>query len=819
MKSYLDLSKIYLFNDKKRITNIIIVIAIIISFVTATGIVTESIKNNKRIKAKELYGDYHAQFIDLNEEELNIIKNHAYVGKVGVKNKFASSIISDKWIIADIGQYDKDSREMLNVEMLYGEFPKEDYEIALEEWIIPLLGASTQLNNNVYFKFVDESENGIIHNELPKYFKLVGVLKNRSQVKPTIETVGLVGSKTIKKLPLSKRKYEVYIKINSKLNVKKALDEIALNSGINKNKILYNYDFINNLDNLSNLDYIKVTFMFIIFVVSAGTINNIFNNFNFDRIRHFGILRTMGATVQQVTKICIIEAAIISLFSIPLGILLGIINSKILINALPLFNVESYDLFINGEVILAIIILSFIIIEYSALKSIRIAKYNTVSSIVKINSKIYYGSESQNITGHNLVFRIFGISGKIAYQNMWRNQKRTKNNIMSISTSLIIFIMLSAFVFSFNPEIIAKNIGKTDYIIKSYQKTGYTLNQYSKISELEGVKNIYTTQALKVHVDLSTEHNKKEIYESDEDILIFQNKGYLESNFLGYNNEILSVLKEELIEGKLNPYEMSRTGKVLVNKAFIDYYKDVNIGDKIPARITFLDGDKISYHTMEFEVGGIIAKIPINYWFNETEPCIIAHEDVFKKYTKYKLYNQFNIELEEDANINEIEEQLNNIANSIPKGSLTSFTREVMKYEKYKSNIALLTIILMSIILMVSILNIINSFNVNINFRVKEISIFKALGMTGKQLIKVIVLEGLFLGVISSLIGTVLGVVSTGVMIKILNKIIPYVKWLIPVNVVMYSFIGCILVSLVAVMISFRSLSKMDFRVNIRNMQ
>ena len=162
------------------------------------------------------------------------------------------------------------------------------------------------------------------------------------------------------------------------------------------------------------------------------------------------MLRSIGATKNQIKKNVFYEATILGIIGIPLGIILGFIASFILI---IISNYFLNDMLTDGlglrfsfssVAILIAIVLGIVTIYASAFRSAqKAAKVSPIDSIrnsanIKINSK--------KIKSPKIIKKIFGIGGEISYKNLKRNKKKYRTTIISIAVSVFVFIALYSFM-------------------------------------------------------------------------------------------------------------------------------------------------------------------------------------------------------------------------------------------------------------------------------------------------------------------------------------------------------------------------------------
>ena len=196
------------------------------------------------------------------------------------------------------------------------------------------------------------------------------------------------------------------------------------------------------------------------------------------------------------------------------------------------------------------------------------------------------------------------------------------------------------------------------------------------------------------------------------------------------------------------------------------------------------------------------------------------HENVYSKFIGSKTYNQFNIDITDNADkqtIKSLDNNFTSIAHNIPNGSVVSFREEIKKYESYKKQINILFSSLMAAIIAIGIFSIMNTVNINLTLRIKEFALFRAYGMSKIQLRKTIIMEGIIFGFFSSLLGTTLGIILTKIVFIFMNNYFSYVLWKIRLISIIYACVGCILLSVVSSMIPLINFHKVNIVDIIRN--
>ncbi|MBQ8912869.1 MAG: ABC transporter permease, partial [Lachnospiraceae bacterium] len=258
----------------------------------------------------------------------------------------------------------------------------------------------------------------------------------------------------------------------------------------------FNYYLIELEDNplsketLGSFGIVVVIVCIIIIVTSVFCIKNSFDISITEKIREYGMLRSVGATKKQIRKNVMYEALILGLIGIPLGILCGELASFILIKVSNLLMMD--ELFGNtgflvfSPSVIAIVIsimLGAITIYLSAFRSAF--KASRVSPIVSIRNSGDIKVKAKKLKSPKPIKKIFGMGGEISYKNLKRNKKKYRTTIISITVSVIIFVALSSFMK------MAFNLVRHQVDIREYDVSVNIYTHYSSGNQFTDDKEIY----------------------------------------------------------------------------------------------------------------------------------------------------------------------------------------------------------------------------------------------------------------------------------------------------------------------------------------
>lgn len=835
MRSYSDITLKYLKKNKKRSLFTIIGIILSLSLISGVGFLGLSFRDFMYDRAIENNGDYEFGFFDVDKRVISILRNDVDLDKVGVSTiEGSGSYKIDGYEDSEVHISSDDEtalNEIFNEELTEGRLPKESSELIIDSHAKEYLGLSindkikveeiaykdgkeVKTNNFKEYTIVGFSKESVIQNE--KYFYAVTCLdeikNNKSyDIRFTVKD--------------SKNKIDIAISKANKLKIDQ--EKMYINNELLSLRGQTGYTGINNA--------INGAVIFVIGIIVVVTIFLIYNAINIsvtERMNEFGILRSIGATPSQVRRLVIRESLVLCLMSIPFGVASGFIGVW---TTVKLLESKIVMLIGDGEGILSVKFYPSIILFTSIIGIITIfmASFGPAKKAGKISPiNIIKGNKSnEKIKYYNGKFirKIFGIEGWIAYKNIRKNSKRFIVTILSLSISLIMFILFTT--------LNIKRIEELNYINKSSIIHGeiYASNDEieDKLNKIEGIGEKFIqarTGISLLALDLNLISDEfKEIfsYDVDEFLSNVEINGFDDNSLkeIGINDGLKE--NEVILVNSRSQYD--ENGKL----------KNINItnlkeGDtfKVPASnfneflnenyTEILLKDKAEDKCIEFKVKKVIDKNPFeegyNYNFNFT--IIMGYTDLKKvtselylnKWIKFRYSDMSNEELTEEASkaVHEIADEYGETVNDLNEDN-----------KKEQQMWTVINVFVYGFIIMVSligIVNVINTISLNILLKKKEFGTLGTIGMTRMQLTKMVLLEGILHGVFSSIIGGGLSVGLVLYAIKIIDfgfSVSSKIYW----QPFVIGFTINLLVVLIASLIPLNKLKKMSLVETIRNIE
>ena len=567
----------------------------------------------------------------------------------------------------------------------------------------------------------------------------------------------------------------------------------------------------------------------LVVICTIATVYNAFSISISERKKQFGILNSIGATKSQIIKLVFIEAFIVSVIAIPIGIVCGTISIDLVFRFIQRYFENSFiadmnlRVVYNPYIIIGSILIVLITIGISAiLPAITAAKISPLEAI-KNSSNLKIGK----VKDSKIVRFIFKTEGVLAYKNLRRNKKKFRITLFSLIISVVIFISFSGFMELF---IKANKVqsGQMNYDLYLY-KNGFVEDDkiINELKKLNGIENFSINNEYSIGTNVEENNINKSYKELIEKYFTKENKNdeviYDFSNNLFFfpGDEAISKLK--LKTGKFDKETaIKENGIILRNKS---YYEEP--GKKGDVSLTnYKVGDIIEAYEIEYdEKNDKEIRKPVKLKVLATTEDLlpghlsssymgldfITYDEVGQKLgfdvNKGRIYISTNKEDDTRKVIKEIAEKYGyNISDEIEYARENEQSMMAMKVFVYGFVV---------VISLVSITNIVNTISTNINLRKREFAIIKSIGVTPSGFNKMIYLESLLYGALSLIYGIPIGMGITILMNKTLGDVIN-LGMVIPWNAIMISFVGIFIITFIASYIPMKKINKENIIENIR---
>ncbi len=845
--------------NKKR--TIVTIIGIMLSVALVTAVATMYASGLKSLIVYEKYvkGDFHVEFMDVPSDDVKNIKNNNGVENVYLTQEIGYAPLKDSKNsgkpYAYVMGFDKGALENLSIRLTSGRLPQNEDEIIIPTHLktngrmdiennkeITLevgerVSGTYKLNQYVGY----DADNEKIINTKQKTYKIVGVYeRSATNIEPYIAPgytfisyiddnnftgnvnvyakYNKVGSKNHIKVTadiigvnadvLNKYYYGSFDNEEELINVHEELDKARYGTDFNGYLIALETDPINN-SGIGNLGYVVIVVCIIIVFTSVFCIKNSFDISITEKIKQYGMLRSIGATKKQIKNNVFYEATILGLIGIPLGLLLGFIASYILIIICNILLKDSLtgglNMVLSYSVIsyIVAILLGIITIYLSALKSAR--KASKISPIDSIRNSANIKLNSKKLKVPKLINKIFGVGGEISYKNIKRNKKSYRTTIVSLTISVLVFISLTYFMNTFMNEI-KKEVSASEYNIDyniTSKEDKNIINKINQTVKLDNIKNysiIRTTNGTFNNPKYNIEHEN--INDNIYIVSIGEEayKKYLKSLNLNYDDvKDKGILVDEI------KYSVNKGDKI-VNKQ--DRLYKYNKGDIVSMNL-YIESNETN---INLSVGAISDVRPFGLQRNDADVYIVVSDEYYDKINGGSQY--YNVYFD-STNASKLQDDIDKI--------LKDERYHIDNKEEYvrimRNLILLIGIFLygfITVITLISVTNIFNTITTSMELRKPEFAMLKSVGMTTKEFNRMIRLESIFVCIKSLIFGIPIGLAISYVIYLLLSQN-EDLKFEIPFNGIIISSIFVLLLISLLMKYSISKINKQNMIETIRN--
>ncbi|MFR3567642.1 MAG: ABC transporter permease [Paraclostridium sordellii] len=865
MNLYTSLTLRYLKENKKRTIVTIIGIILSTSLICGIGNIFESFMDYQIRETINRKGAFHATFHDIKKEDVDKITKSAGISKSSISDNLGYSKLSnEKKNLVQVKAFDKEGFEGYQIKLKEGRFPTNSNEIVLSERAMPLIdkkvGDSINLNIG---KRVDknqkEIEIPIVHdNETivdgkSKNFKIVGVM-NKLDDDLDNDVVSGITYLDIKEKTKGD-KVNVAICANEPSEIYEIAPAISKNLGLkvasndDSDDMIYNNDNGVAYENLSfnehllrlkgasayaNINRSINAAMFVVTtLVVVCTVATIYNAFSIsinDRKKQFGILNSIGATKSQIMKIVFIEAIVVSVIGIPLGLITGTFAIDLIFKLIKYMFSSSVIAQLNLRVVYNpyVIILSALIVLLTILVSAILPALNAAKTppleAIKNSSSLKLGK----VKDSKLVRLLFKTEGVLAYKNLRRNKKKFRITLFSLIISVVIFISFSGFVELFIKANKA-SVGQVNYDVRLWK--GGILEGDKIIDDLNkvnGIKKISVRNDYGVAFDVKESNINKDYKDlidktfskSEKNGETVYDFNYEQNTFQFTDDKDIDNLK--LINGSFDKETaIKENGIILRNKSS---YSEP--GKKYDVSLTnYKVGDTINAYKFSRDENGNQKNEPIKLKVLATTDDLLPGNKMSTYMgIDFITYNEVGSKLGYDINSGNI--YINSDKSKDTRDALKKIGEkygynvhdEVDNALKMEQSIIAIKIFVYGFVLvisLVSITNIVNTISTNINLRKREFAIIKSIGVTPQGFNKMIYLESLLYGVLALVYGVPIGLLIDVIMNKIMGNVVQ-LGMILPWNAVLICVVGVFVITFIASYIPMRKINKENIIENIR---
>lgn len=725
MRSYLSLIPISARVRKKQNRMTILCIVLAVFLVSAVFSMADMELRSQKIRAISDYGNWHITLKDISDEEAEQIKarrdvvasawyaalNFRLKDDYYIGSKRAAICGIEKPIVTDI----------LSDSMVEGEYPKNGSEILLTE------NAKESINIGIGDSVTLKTPRG------EEVFTVSGFEAATAMVNKTDAVAALMPLETYSRFYSEATATELedsdkmyYVQFRENCNIRKAIADIheqynLADEQIGQNTALLGVMGMSNDSFMLGL-YLTAAVLFLL-VLTAGVlmIASSMNSNVAQRTEFFGMMRCTGASKKQIMRFVRLEALNWCKTAIPIGVACGIVITWVLCAALKYLSsryfgdMPVFAVSVGGIAAgVAMGILTVVIAAQSPAK--RAAK---VSPMAAVSGNT---GEGQNVK-HALYAGVLKVDTTLGINHAVRSKKNFALMVGSFAFSIVLFLGFSALIAFMNHAITPLKPYTPDLsVVCEDSACSIDRSIAEQIAKMNGVKRVYGRSfAYGIPAKFG---------ETDKKVTLIS---YESNQFNWIDEQGWAVDKrglEQVVKDKDKGYVLAV------------YSPELSINA----------GDTVSTGLGDLTVASVVSHVPFDR--SDGEETLIGSEELFSKLTGSDKYTIIDIQMNKsaaDEDISAIRDLSggflfsdNRLSNKETKGAFYSFALFVYGF--------------LAIIAMIAVFNIMNSISMSVSSRIKQYGAMRAVGMSIKQLTKMIVAESVTYALSGCIAGCALGI-------------------------------------------------------------
>lgn len=528
------------------------------------------------------------------------------------------------------------------------------------------------------------------------------------------------------------------------------------------------------------------------------------------KIRYYGLLQSLGMTKKQLVCFIAKQMLFVGILGVFIGNLLGILLCiKLVPYILGVLGISTGNMALkfNSVILIVSIIVTVFSIFLGMRKPIQIATKVTPVEATKYRECISNGKGYKKKKG--------SFFWRMAFEQFKKDKKKTVVVLLSLATSLSVFYCLTTIISSQGERTVLPNYWNADYVVQNQTQTTEDINSLQpaiensfaeEIGKMDGIKNYHIVEGVPI-------------------IFPYVSNGFSDMWITNYIDRTPYLSSEDVIEDyKANP--SNYYGMLIgIDEEQFDY---VNQSLKTPVdKQDFLNGEVciVQYEgseipeeyldqTVLFNLQGKQYEIVIKAVSYETQysgvdigASLIVSQNYLKSLTSkptiLDMYIYYNKEYDEV-----LEKKITTL---VDNSSYSNDLHVESQYEDMKTiqesqgNMMEIGTIIALLLLLVGVLNYANTIASSIQNRKLTFSIMESIGMSRKQINRLLIREGVLYAFFSVLITLTLGSAITYVCFQSMNYM--EIPFKVPEFPLSSAIILVMLICTVTPLLSYKKLS------------
>lgn len=489
-------------------------------------------------------------------------------------------------------------------------------------------------------------------------------------------------------------------------------------------------------------------------------------------IRFYGMLKTVGTSPSQIKRIVKRQTTRLSWFGIPVGVLLGTLISFVAVPyALQMFQsgrdgAMPSDISFNPLIYIGTVLFAWLTVSISCRKPAKLASKVSAVEALKYNGQKNEKIKPRKSTNGGKIY-------KMAFRNVFREKKRAFLVFASLFMGTMAFLSVDTFIGSMKLQNYVDYYLPNDYTIYTgsedgEEEEGDTYSQDAErlakdISRIEGVTSVSVNHSADVLLQFD-EKVFRPFMENDfgdedslQEAVDFYNTTTEEDS--AYSAPVISVSSDMIKQYNERASQKLDIGRFENGEiCLMGFVSTKEQADEVRGQnITITD--KTSRNKLSLEVGScptIEEDYGLNigyYWQKGGAPsCILISEKAMNRLTETTTVDNIIVDCEPKAETG-VTKQIRDLVKVSSCVIHTDIKSEMMS--EFKSSMTAMEILgggISVVLILIGVLNFINVMLTGVFTRRTELAVMESVGMTKRQIKKMLTWEGAYYGVITLLL-------------------------------------------------------------------
>ena len=558
MSIFTKLTQRYLSKNKTR--TIVTLIGIIVSMALFTAVIEGAYSGYQFLKNREIAvtGEWQVIMNNVNEEGLEEVKTNKQIEKYENVYTLGWAEVANEndgkpyLLVQSLGDTE---HALFPINLVSGRMPEKEDEILLPENFIANAKEKYQVGDTITLetgqRFIEKeqlSENTPYHekeslkNTTIHTFTIVGIME---RLPFEIEEFSCPGYTCITN-GFHTDNQKLFLTIHSPSKMQDFLMRQTISdSYVPHSDLLRFYGAFKASGERSVLFGLTTV---LVLLIAYGSISLIYNSFSIsisERIRQFGIMRSIGASNRQIRRMVLFEAFLLAIIGIVLGIIVGCVGIGVTLAWVQ----NNFIVNITNKVGLGLrlvisplpILIAVLICLVTTIIAAYIPAYKAIhkSAIEAIRQSDEIIIKPNEVKTSKLTQKLFGFAGVMATKNFKRNKRKYRSTILSLALSVILFISAASLTQYVSRMLLiqSSNDHKMNVMYNVYTDEQEDVAQrFNMIKAIPEIQNIAITQKIFDEVYIQRNYIASEYWTAE-------NQQYLRriKDAVGVNVELIFV--------------------------------------------------------------------------------------------------------------------------------------------------------------------------------------------------------------------------------------------------------------------------------------